>query len=361
MTTPDFTASTPLPELSLAAGKLCAAMEARRTSRIISRAEVNAAMMAAFPKLAGTADDRPTQWALLTELAEHQLIKLPAAARWDSGRPPLPDLVTFPATASKQRSPRRPRPAMWRPEIHDWAKDASLTSTQVDDLVAINDWLRDSSVDPDGRQPLPLQERSWLIFKSEKKLARLQSSAFFAPGRLTLDQLGTFRQPPPLAITHTGQGNTVLVIENSDTYASIVSIIRQRPGLVGVVAFGGGHAFEASVLNLCDLPDVERIFYYGDLDLDGLLIPIRASATASTNDLPPIEPAIGLYKLLFTHQGRPTISVTSDRAASVAAWLPQELRSEAEKLLIGGLRIPQEATNRLALSKDLSWLAEMHE
>lgn len=57
-------------------------------------------------------------------------------------------------------------------------------------------------------------------------------------------------------LTHVvGDGDTVLVVENSDTFDSLVRALGERPGRVGVVGWGagGGAGFEASVLSLVDL------------------------------------------------------------------------------------------------------------
>lgn len=97
----------------------------------------------------------------------------------------------------------------------------------------------------------------------------------------------------------------MLVVENHHTY---VSLCRTMPGdsEVGVVVYGAGAHFRASVTYLADLQTrPRRVFYFGDLDVDGLDIPVRASRLATDAGLPTIEPAAVLYRLLLAH-GRPT-------------------------------------------------------
>lgn len=56
------------------------------------------------------------------------------------------------------------------------------------------------------------------------------------------------------------------MIENSDTFETISALLAEDCGQVGYVAFGGGHAFEASVTRIARLDGLTDIAYYGDLD-----------------------------------------------------------------------------------------------
>ncbi|MFJ5531003.1 Wadjet anti-phage system protein JetD domain-containing protein [Streptomyces sp. NPDC093261] len=344
----------PLPPLSPAAASLSAALQARAEKATVSRATLVEAFTAALPGLASGEHARTALATLLHELADHRLLNLPTSrAHWDAGRPRLPEQVRLPATT--QATPRAPRePVSWRPEL-DWAYTARLTAAQTEDLLACNRWFRDSSNAPDRRTPIPLRERSYEIFRDEKRLDALISGALFAPGRLTLDQLATYRQPPPLAHHQVGDGDTLLVVENSDTYATLHDLIAKQPGRIRFIAFGAGRSFEASVSRLTELSGIHRIFYYGDLDADGLAIPARASLTALQHGLPPIEPATDLYRLLLGHTPTPSALVADDRAQTLTAWLPAPLSTQAHDLLTAGQRLAQEATNRNQLSIDSSW------
>jgi hypothetical protein len=74
-----------------------------------------------------------------------------------------------------------------------------------------------------------LRERSH-EFNDEKRLDTLISGALFAPERLDLDLLATYREPPPLAYRRLGDGDTIIVIENSDTYATLRRLLASSPG-----------------------------------------------------------------------------------------------------------------------------------
>ncbi len=346
----------PPPPLTPAAASLSAALQARTEKATVPRATLVEAFATALPGLASSEHARSALATLLQELADHHLLNLPTSKdRWDAGRPPLPEQVRLPTAAPA--TPRVPRsPVSWRPEL-DWAYTARLTATQTEDLLACNRWFRDTSSHPDRRTPIPLRERSHEIFRDEKRLDALTSSALFAPGRLTLDQLATYRQPPPLAHHRVGDGDTLLVVENSDTYATFHDLLTKQPNRTRLTAFGSGRSFEASVSRVRELPSIHRILYYGDLDADGLAIPARASLTALQHGLPPIEPATGLYRLLLGHTPTPSVPIADDRAQTLAAWLPTSLAAQAQRLLIAGQRLAQEVTNRNQLSSDSSWRA----
>ncbi|MFF7025954.1 Wadjet anti-phage system protein JetD domain-containing protein [Streptomyces klenkii] len=206
-----------------------------------------------------------------------------------------------------------------------------------------------------------MRERSLEIFGDEKRLDALIATTLFAPGRLTLANLFAQRIPPPLAYHRIGEGGTVLVIENSDTFDTISTLLADDSGRVGHVVFGGGHAFEASVTRIAKLPGVMDIAYYGDLDDDGLTIPQRANVSGTASKLPPIRPALGLYQLLLREdlQGSAPKRIEPLTAERRVAWLPAPLRSPVTDLLTAGNRLAQEATGTLLLRHDDSWREDL--
>ncbi|MFG2153141.1 Wadjet anti-phage system protein JetD domain-containing protein [[Kitasatospora] papulosa] len=340
--------------LSPAAAQLSAALQARADRVTVSRATLIEAFREALPGAASGENARTTLATLLYEIAEHGIIDLPTSrTKWDAGRPALPEQVRIP-TAPPARSSTPRQQVSWRPELN-WAYGTRLTASQTQDLLACNRWFRDSHGHPARRAPLSLRERSYEIFRNEKRLDTLITGALFAPGRLTLNQLATYREPPPLAHHRLGDGDTVLVVENSDTYATLRNLLKPAPGSMGYIAFGSGRAFEASVENIAKLPDIHRIVYYGDLDAEGIAIPARASINGAQHGLPPIEPAASLYRLLLAHEPTAGDVIANERAHSLTAWLPVELRQAAYALLTKGQRLAQEATNRNELSIEPDW------
>ncbi|MFE4331384.1 Wadjet anti-phage system protein JetD domain-containing protein [Streptomyces sp. NPDC056831] len=338
--------------LSPAAAQLSAALQARAERVTVARATLMEAFRDALPGAASGDNARSTLATLLYEIAEHGIVDLPVSrTKWDAGLPALPEQVRIP-TAPPATSSTPRQHVSWRPELN-WAYGARLTPSQTEDLLACNRWFRDTH----SRRPapLPLRERSYEIFRYEKRLDALITGALFAPGRLTLDQLATYREPPPLAHHRLSDGDSMLVVENSDTYATLRHLLIPAPGRIGYIAFGSGRAFEASVENIAEIPGIRRIIYYGDLDAEGIAIPARASINGIQHGLPPIEPATVLYRLLLAHE--PTVGdiIANDRALSLVEWLPEELRQAAHTLLSKGQRLAQEATNRNELSVEQDW------
>ncbi|WP_432110563.1 Wadjet anti-phage system protein JetD domain-containing protein [Streptomyces sp. AA1529] len=328
-----------------------------RTEHRIEQATILETFTQACPETAGTTQGRPALSALLDELADHHLIELPRTRDgWDHAQPPLPRWLRLPAPPkTTEPRPSRAAPLMWRRELA-WANTAKLTTAQIDTLKTINRWLRDTDANA-RRATIPMRERSLEIFGDEKRLDALITTTLFAPERLTLTTLFAARVPPPLAYERTGDGGIALVIENSDTFATISTLLAENPGHVGYVVFGGGHAFEASVTRIAKLNGVTDIAYYGDLDDDGLTIPQRANASGTAAGLPPIRPALGLYRLLFQQGIRGPAPARADLLAAErrAAWLPESLRHQASNILTAGNRLAQEATGTTLLQQDHSW------
>ncbi|MEV4015663.1 Wadjet anti-phage system protein JetD domain-containing protein [Nonomuraea angiospora] len=326
------------------------------------QAAIFAAFVQACPGTAGTSQGRPVLSALLDELADHHLVELPRGrAGWDDAQPPLPRWLRLPLPPKPEtRSIRAMAPVVWRREL-SWAGADQLTATQIEVLKTINRWLRDTDGDDNRRTVVPMRERSLEIFGDEKRLDTLATTTLFAPGRLTLATLFAERIPPPLAYERVGDGGIVLVIENSDTFETIRALVAGNCGQIGYVAFGGGHAFEASVARIRRLVGVTDIAYYGDLDDDGLTIPQRANVSAAALGLPPVRPAASLYRLLVRQDVRGPAPKRVDPlvAERRVSWLPTTVRRQAADILVAGDRLPQEATGTVLLQRDDSWRRDL--
>jgi hypothetical protein len=291
----------------------------------------------------------------LTELASAGVFTLPAAASWDRiEKPHLPRFVTV-STARPSDEPSRR--VIWHPALA-WVVDTRIAPTHRGYLEQINTWLhrhRDDTV-------VPLRERSLEIFGNEKVLDRLVLSTLFAPGRLSLALLKARRVAPRLTTETVGVGTTLLVVENSDTFDSLVHVLAANPGRVGLVGWGAGGAFEASVLSVPRLgPHLREIRYFGDLDARGLQIPGNAAALASSERIPAVCPATGLYEALLTHgqpqAGQPKLAPATAR--KLTDWLPADMRDVAQLHLTGGTRLAQEAIGLTLLTGDASWRRDL--
>lgn len=125
-------------------------------------------------------------------------------------------------------------------------------------------------------------------------------------------------------------------------------------GDVGMVIYGAGVHFKASVTFLADLATAPRhVLYFRDLDIDGLEIANHANQVAVEAGLPEVEPAHALCRLLL-ERGTPTSAASAPAASRVspaAGWLHESIRHEVSELLLGGLRVAQEWVGTEALQE----------
>jgi hypothetical protein len=274
-----------------------------------------------------------------------------------TAEPPLPARLMMPTPTATMSAAALALAVPWRPQLA-WAATARLTVGQIGVLQIVNTWLRDRGRDDDV---LPLRERSLELFGYEKRLDALLNTALFGSDRLTLTMLRTFRSRPPLPVRRIGDGPILLVVENADTFDSLRRTLADSSSAIGYLAWGAGAAFEASVLSIAELPDVRDVAYFGDLDADGLRIPASAAVAATTENLPTVRPAQGLYRVLLENGCRQTgqVPVEPQRAATLASWLG-EPAAIVEDLLVRGLRIPQEAVSARLLGAAVDgWIADL--
>ena len=293
---------------------------------------------------------------VISELASAQVVELPAARSYDHAEnPPLPRFLVV----RRETSSLPPRkPVAWHPNLA-WVPRAGLTRSQENTMEQVNLWLHQSR----DHSAVPSRERSLEVFGDEKALDRLVGTVLFGPGRLTLDLLRCRRVVPRLHCESAGDGDVLLVIENSDTFDSIVTVLRGRDDhRVGLVGWGAGTGFEASVLSIPLVGrSVGEIRYFGDLDENGLRIPANASTIAQSEGLTPVMPASGLYSALFQRgvrqEGHRRLSL--EAADKLVSWLDQPQRTAAATLLTEGGRMAQEAVGLSYLTSHDDWLLDV--
>jgi hypothetical protein len=212
-----------------------------------------------------------------------------------------------------------------------------LTAVQHDQLVALNTWFAQRT----DKTTVPMRVRSAEIFGDEKALDRLVGTGLFGSGRLTLELLECRRYPPPLSVARTCDGPDMLVVENSDAYWVALDATTRVNGPVGRVAFGSGRGFEQSVYALADDSEPpKRLWYWGDLDPQGISIPARVAKTAAILGLPTLKPATPLWEAMATQPGTDVGKI--DWSMANWAWLGRDLWNAAFRIRTTGARVAQE-------------------
>lgn len=343
--------------LSTRAKRMAALLRAR-TGRRVALIDLWAVLDRADPALIADNRRRSVLADVLAELADAELLSLPSRQSYDrTEHPALPRFVTLPAPRTP---PAARRPVVWHPAL-SWVPETRLTPGQHERLEAINRWLHARR----GATAVPLRERSLEIFGDEKALDRLLMTGIFGPGRLTLDLLGTYRAVVRFTTEPVGSGDLLLVVENSDTFDSLIHALGERSDhRVGLVGWGAGAAFEASVLSIARLgPRVTEVAYFGDLDEKGLRIPAGAAAIAAAEGLPVVRPAFGLYTALLERARRRggQRKVTATVAADLTEWLDPPHRAPVSRFLTAGERAAQEAVGREYLTTNDDWLVDLRD
>ncbi len=220
----------------------------------------------------------------------------------------------------------------------------------METLVRVNDWL----VDEGGltAQRVALRERAWRLFGDEKRLDR---GRLLREGVLTPEILRADVTPVPFPWVTVGGAPSILFVENSATFDSIVRVLESHPNPVyGIVAFAGGNGFDGRLAFVQRLPTlahrvpVEHLRYFGDLDRPGLAIPARAAERARELGLPPLEPDPALYRAAL--EAVPPPRPYCEQHGPLTGWLPPELERPIRALIAEGRRVAQEALDRSALS-----------
>jgi hypothetical protein len=132
---------------------------------------------------------------------------------------------------------------------------------------------------------------------------------------------------------------------------------RVSPCRFGWIAYGAGRQLEGSIASAHALhPTPTGIDYFGDLDADGLDVPLNTSRVATEAGLPPVAAHRPLYELLVDHgRFRPAVSKTAVPPGATG-WLGDRLVRRVPTVLAGTERIAQEAVTRITLESTASWL-----
>jgi hypothetical protein len=356
MALPDASGSISEAEQALDGALAAAVMAAGRRG-----AALEVLLHAAFavePELASSVDRRGRLLASLERLAASGRVRT-----WPTGRasfertsfPSLPLVVRAPGMPARERPIRPVLPPELRPELAGARKLDHIRADEVATLVAVNEFLR--NFDP-ARPSVPVRERSLEVFGDEKRLDAVRGQRLYTTAVLSDELLRCFEVHPPFVYRRVSDAPNALVLENHHTYDSARNLLEVRTRDIGIVIYGAGRAFCASVTYLSDLdPAVKQAYYFGDLDTAGLSIPASAHAVGEAAGIAPVIPAVGLYRaLLASPHRRPATPVPAAAASGLVAWLPRDLRTEVTDLLTSGHWLPQEAVGLEVMGSIDCWL-----
>jgi hypothetical protein len=210
-----------------------------------------------------------------------------------------------------------------------------------------------------------MRYRSAQVFGDEKRLEAMSRTALFGPDRLSMKLLACTRIPPPLAAAEVGTGPDLLVVENSDPYWMAIEALRtDTRHSIGLVAWGAGKSFPSQIPALkVDVaghgPIQGTVWYWGDLDPDGLAIAVEAANVATATGGPWIRPAALLWAAMADSPVQSAGSV--DWPPTVGQqWLGTELYKRLEAVRRERGRVAQESVSpsviaEWALTASASW------
>jgi hypothetical protein len=306
------------------------------------------AFRSTFRDQTGSPDERASLLVKLTDLQDFGQIAMPRGkTHWDrTATPAIPHWISLKTHGRGPAEVIDHRSIAWRPEL---AFVADLDRVQdLDILLRINEFIKSAN----GRtRMVPMRERSVQLFGDEKRLESLVGSSIFQPGRVSLDLLRCFPVSPPLVwqkdVSRLRTAGSLLILENHHTYWSFARWNADSHWYAAVI-FGHGKVLEPSVEYLRDIlaeTGATAIEYFGDIDWDGIRIPLRASAKAIVRGLPPICAAEKWYSLLLDVAQDAEIR-TDSRGTPLKDeewdWMPLTIRERARTFLASGRRIPQE-------------------
>jgi hypothetical protein len=261
---------------------------------------------------------------------------------WDeSALPIVPRWIRL-CRSSVDRKGQNLKTIPWAPELRFLT--TIRTSVPPEDLLKLQRFF---AVDGRTLPIVPIKERSAQIFDDEKRLDSLYANTnLFHPGHLTLKQLRCFCVAEPLGWKRGCSPEAPLIIvENVATWHSYCRWDEAAPQFSAVV-YGAGNRFIDGVVFIQDIyreiGGVRPIRYFGDLDANGLNIPLSANKRAAEIGLPDIEPHRESYRWLLELSDATVAETGADLLEkSACEWL-QDLAEGAWAILSANRRIAQE-------------------
>ncbi len=229
-------------------------------------------------------------------------------------------------------------------------------------VLLLSNYLKNQAQNAAG--PVSVNERSFQIWGREKFLQKEQGKKVLAHCGVPMEQLLVYGTTEPLAYYSADRqaGQTVLIIENKDTFYSmrkyLLNGFRRIFGEeIGTVVYGSGKGILRSFTDFgfCVEPHINapqnRILYFGDLDYEGIKIYERLFELFCGEH--EIEPFLGAYEAMvqkaeaYGMDFLPDTSPGQNRNLSgrFLGYFTDGMKGSIERILKAGKYVPQEILN----------------
>lgn len=294
----------------------------------------------AFPQLRSEDDHGlSTCRRLLDEMKAAKLIRFPASGSFKSYYQ-----MTFPEVISLTAARRE---KLVRPTI-EWDGRLAFQASKANeralaDLMKMNAFLQGMKVAP--TRLAPINARSLEIFGEEKRLKSKvvcqKTGRIF--DNLTLADFNCYL-PNEYYLTYTpypSASTTALIVENSETFHIMkrLNLSKHRDHRYRAVIHGRGKEILKGFQCLPEIAaelGLTRFEYFGDIDVPGFEMPIKASASLADISAFRIEPALDLYATCLLI-GKPYEASYSPDYDPMKSW--QVLRQSACEWLAGDVSL----------------------
>ncbi|NHI92055.1 MAG: hypothetical protein EAX96_06090 [Candidatus Lokiarchaeota archaeon] len=292
---------------------------------------------------------------VLNSLANNQLIRLPKGEKyWNhSYNPNLPNWIIIQGDEKESEFSWKEYPwhykLAWIPQLQSRPRDINI-------LLKLNYFFKE--IDQENLEFIPVKERSLQIFGDEKKLQRIISNKWFKLTLFDLKCYPTFEPFVSKTFCNAKSLNTI-IIENRDTFMSFCKINSEfdSPPFKHVI-YGNGNQIESNILWIKDLDsNITKIQYFGDIDMNGFLIPFRTNKKLIENNFKPrIELATHFYSKMILYSDHKNLKLQKENEKIYEFLKPF---NESERLIINNLlaqgeRVAQELLKLPEIRKIIS-------
>lgn len=241
-------------------------------------------------------------------------------------------------------------------DVNSYFKNVNLFRSDREKLKILSDYLNNIS---ENTTFMGVNERSYELFGYEKELVN-EKKGLLTRAKVDVEKLKCFPQYTPLQCHifknfYNKDSRVILIVENLNTYNSLLTAaIKTKLGtLIDMIIYGGGNMISGNFKQHLryDIDNNDSIYYFGDIDPEGLDIYKRVKTTNSNlniklcNDL--YRLAIkrgkikGIHDIHNTNQSMPS----NEEVDTLLKDLDKDVSDDFKNIIYNGKYIPQEAVN----------------